>query len=133
MEKQTSSKQALFSIPASEYAPAGAPFAAIGQSIVVHEWKGSGPDYLHVHVEDDEVWHILEGALVFRFTEKTVRAVNGTTVFVPAGVAHSYSAEPNSRYLMILTPRLDEMIREMHASPRERHPEIMNRYGTYIV
>ena len=28
--------------------------AATGQSFEIHEWKGSGPDYLHVHYSDDE-------------------------------------------------------------------------------
>lgn len=27
---------------------------AAGSSFIIHEWKGSGPDYLHVHYEDDE-------------------------------------------------------------------------------
>jgi mannose-6-phosphate isomerase-like protein (cupin superfamily) len=39
--------------------------AAVGQSFEVHEWRGSGPDYLHVHYEDDEAWHVLEGILTF--------------------------------------------------------------------
>src|SRR5690242_6525977 len=66
------------------------PIAATGQSFAVHEWSGSGPDYLHVHHADDEAWHIVEGTLTFRFSDRTVEAPAGTTVFVPAGVAHSY-------------------------------------------
>ena len=33
--------------------------AADGQSFAIHEWRGSGPGYLHVHHADDEEWHIL--------------------------------------------------------------------------
>ena len=33
--------------------------AATRQSFALHAWSGSGPDYLHIHHADDEVWHIL--------------------------------------------------------------------------
>ena len=64
--------------------------AATGQSFEIHEWKGSGPDYLHVHYSDDEAWHVLEGTLTFRFVDRQIEASAGTTVFVPAGVPHTY-------------------------------------------
>src|SRR6478609_1120599 len=96
---------------------AKAPFSAVGESIVIHEWTGSGPEYLHVHYKDDEAWHVLEGELTFKFIDKEVVASKGSTVFVPAGVAHTYSASHEScRYLMILTPRLDQLIAELHHS-----------------
>jgi quercetin dioxygenase-like cupin family protein len=89
--------------------------AAAGTSLVVREWSESGPSYLHVHRSDDEAWHVLEGSLRFRFADREVDAPTGTTVFVPAGVAHTYrvSAEP-SRYLIFLTPRLDRLIARLH-------------------
>jgi mannose-6-phosphate isomerase-like protein (cupin superfamily) len=81
--------------------------SAAGRSFDVHEWNGSGPGYLHVHYSDDEAWHVLEGTLTFRFSDKEVEAPAGTTVFVPAGVAHDYyESEGPARYLIILTPRL---------------------------
>jgi mannose-6-phosphate isomerase-like protein (cupin superfamily) len=64
--------------------------AALGTSLVVHEWTESGPSYLHVHRSDDEAWHVLDGSLRFRFADHEVDAPAGTTVFVPAGVAHTY-------------------------------------------
>src|ERR1043166_2891381 len=88
--------------------------AATGQSFEIHEWRGSGPDYLHVHYSDDEAWHVLEGTLTFRFADGEVKAPAGTTVFVPAGVGHTYWVEESPcRYLMILTPRLDALIKEL--------------------
>jgi len=75
----------------------GAPaIAAVGTSLVVHEWTESGPSYLHVHRSDDEAWHVLEGLLRFRFADREVDAPAGTTVFVPAGSPHTYrvAAEP---------------------------------------
>jgi uncharacterized RmlC-like cupin family protein len=94
----------------------GAPaIAAVGTSLVVHEWTESGPSWLHIHRSDDEAWHVLEGALRFRFADREVDAPAGTTVFVPAGTPHTYrvTAEP-SRYLIFLTPRLDRLIARLH-------------------
>jgi mannose-6-phosphate isomerase-like protein (cupin superfamily) len=59
-------------------------------SLVVREWTEPGPSYLHIHRADDEAWHVLEGSLRFRFIDGTVDAGAGTTVFVPAGLAHTY-------------------------------------------
>jgi uncharacterized cupin superfamily protein len=79
--------------------------AADGRSFGIFEWRGSGPDYLHVHYSDDEAWDVLEGTLTFRFSDRQVDASAGTTVFVPAGVPHSYRvAGGPARYLIILTP-----------------------------
>ena len=78
----------------SEHQP---PIAAIGASFDVHEWSGSGPDYLHIHYTDDEAWHVLEGTLTFRFRDKQVDAPAGTTIFVPAGVPHAGKSRRGAR------------------------------------
>ncbi|HEX6351139.1 MAG TPA: cupin domain-containing protein [Candidatus Dormibacteraeota bacterium] len=92
---------------------------ADGATLSIHEWRGSGPPQLHVHDEDDEAWHVLEGTLRFRLGEKDVDAGAGSTVFVPAGVPHTYEALPGSRYLIVLTPRLRRLIAELqeHRDP----------------
>src|SRR5689334_6050177 len=87
------------------------PIAAKGQSFEIHEWRGSGPDYLHVHYADEEAWHVLEGRLIFRFGDRQLEAPAGTTVFVPAGVPHTYrDPTGTTRYLIILTPRLSQLV-----------------------
>ncbi len=114
--------------------PGQPPIQAAGQSFDVQEWRGSGPDYLHVHYADDEAWHILEGTLTFRFADRQVEAPAGTTVFVPAGVAHTYfEAHGPTRYLLIMTPRLRELIAALHAAPYAQHKDIMRRYQSEIV
>lgn len=109
--------------------------SATGQSFEIHEWTGSGPGYLHVHYGDDEAWHVLEGTLTFRFQDGAQReAPAGTTVFVPAGVAHDYSASTEAdRYLIVLTPRLGRLIAELEKAPISQHAEIMRRYESEIV
>src|SRR5215470_19226787 len=90
--------------------------AVEGRSLVIREWRGSGPATLHVHHADDEAWHVLEGSLHFRFADRALDVTAGGSVFVPAGVAHTYQAQ-DARYLIVLTPRLDALIRELQATP----------------
>src|SRR5262245_19715430 len=108
--------------------------AVFGESFEVHEWLGSGPDYLHIHYQDDEVWHVLEGTLTFRFVDRQVEAPAGTTVFVPAGVPHTYFVTGEAtRYLIILTPRLKALIDALHATPREQHGDVMQKFASAIL
>jgi len=110
------------------------PISATGQSFDIHEWSGSGQDYLHVHYSDDEAWHILEGTLTFRFSDRTIEAPAGTTVFVPAGVPHTYyEVAGPTRYLIIMTPRLRELIAALHGAPHEEHPAIMRKFASEVV
>lgn len=109
------------------------PIAAIGQSFDLYEWRGSGPGYLHVHYADDEAWHILEGTLTFRFSDRQVEASAGTSIFVPAGVPHDYfEAAGPTRYLIILTPRLRKLIAALQAAPLQQHAAIMRQFESAI-
>jgi mannose-6-phosphate isomerase-like protein (cupin superfamily) len=115
--------------------PGSRAIAAVGTSLVIHEWTGSGPSYLHIHRSDDEAWHVLEGSLRFRFADREVDAPAGTTVFVPAGSAHTYwvTAEP-SRYLIFLTPRLDRLIDRLHSlSDRSALRATLTEFDTELV
>jgi mannose-6-phosphate isomerase-like protein (cupin superfamily) len=110
----------------------GERIAADGRSFAIHEWRGSGPPTLHVHHEDDEAWHVLEGKLRFRFADGSSDAGPGTTVFVPAGVAHTYEAIEPSRYLIILTPRLRHLIASLQTTPAVDHPEIYRKHHSEL-
>jgi quercetin dioxygenase-like cupin family protein len=110
------------------------PIAAKGKSFEIHEWRGSGPDYLHVHYADDEAWHVLEGSLTFRFGDQQIEATAGTTVFVPAGVPHTYwDSTGTTRYLIILTPRLSQLVAALHAAPREAHGAILRQFQSALL
>jgi quercetin dioxygenase-like cupin family protein len=109
-------------------------FSFRGDALVIHEWAGSGPDYMHVHYEDDEAWHVLEGSLLFTFPGQKVEAAAGTTVVVPAGLVHTYEVgEKPCRYLIILTPRLDALIKELMETPYAGHTGVMMKYRSEIV
>lgn len=110
------------------------PISATGTTLCVYETSGSGPGYLHIHHDDDEAWHVLEGTLVFRLRDKEIEAPAGTTVFVPAGVPHDYfESQGASRYLLIATPRLSELFSALENAPREEHDAIMRRFKSEIV
>jgi uncharacterized RmlC-like cupin family protein len=110
------------------------PISAAGVSFDIYEWNGSGPEYMHVHHSDDEAWHVLEGTLTFKFGERTVHASAGTTVFVPAGVPHAYyEANGPTRYLIILTPRLRNLISALHSAPIHEHKLIMQKFDSEIL
>ena len=109
-------------------------FSASGASFGIHEWCGSGPATLHVHHSDDEAWHVLEGELTFRYSDRTETASPGTTVFVPAGVAHTYTAGDDARYLIVLTPRLSSLIAALQAEhDPARQREIYRRFDSELL
>jgi mannose-6-phosphate isomerase-like protein (cupin superfamily) len=104
-----------------------------GTTLVIGDWTTDGADRdvapLHVHHADDEAWHVVSGALRFRFTGRQVIARAGASVLVPAGTAHTFgNAGPGpSRFIIILPARLDELISQLHASDPAEHPEIYRR------
>jgi len=83
--------------------------------------------------EDDEAWHVLEGELHFRFSDRTEVAPAGSTVFVPAGVAHTYEALPGARYLIILTPRLRALIAALQSTPPADHSGVYRRHASELI
>ena len=109
-------------------------FSATGKSFSIHEWRGSGPARLHVHYNDDEAWHVLEGELLFRYADRTETAGPGDTVFVPAGTGHTFSAGPGARYLIVLTPRLSALINALQADrDPQRQREIYQRFDSELL
>jgi mannose-6-phosphate isomerase-like protein (cupin superfamily) len=114
--------------------------AASGARVAVHEWRhgeGGGPA-LHTHHDDDEAWHVLAGVLRFRFAERTFDASAGATVFVPAGVAHTFHnpGPGEARYLIITTPRVLALIDALHsqlATTPEAIADIWLRHRSEIV
>ncbi len=117
-----------------------APGVAVrGARLVIQDWPAEGLANevapLHVHHADDEAWHVMSGALRFRIAEKEVIARAGSTVLVPAGVAHTFGnlgPEP-SRYIIILPARLDELISLLHEASPEDHAEIYRRYESELL
>ena len=107
---------------------------ADGETFCIRDWRGSGASLLHVHRADDEAWHVLEGKLRFRFANSIREVGAGATVFVPAGVPHTYDALPGARYLLILTPRLRDLIAELQSvGDPTGQPEIYRRHESELL
>ena len=67
------------------------------------------------------------------FADREIDVPAGGTVFVPAGVAHTYQAT-EARYLIILTPRLDALIGELQARPDPKKlPAIYRKYESTLL
>ena len=93
---------------------------------------------LHVHLEDDEAWYVLEGTLRFRLGERELEAHAGAAVVGPRGVPHTFwnpGREP-ARFVLVITPRTLRLIETIHELP-DRSPETLRehfrRYGCEIV
>jgi mannose-6-phosphate isomerase-like protein (cupin superfamily) len=110
-----------------------------GSTLVIADWDTGGADRevapLHVHHADDEAWHVVSGALRFRFGNQHVIAPAGATVLVPAGTPHTFgNAGPGpSRFIIILPTRLDELISQLHASDPADHAEIYRRHESELL
>jgi mannose-6-phosphate isomerase-like protein (cupin superfamily) len=123
----------IIALPSEAGDKSTARFAATGTSFSVNEWRGSGPATLHVHHSDDEAWHVLEGTLHFRFADREVDVGAGGSVFVPAGVPHTYTAV-DARYLIVLTPRLAALIGELQLmKDRSAHAAIYKKYDSTLI
>jgi mannose-6-phosphate isomerase-like protein (cupin superfamily) len=99
------------------------------------DYRAAGSRAAARHHGDDEAWHVVSGALRFRLGDDEFVVGAGSTVLVPAGIPHTFgNAGPEpSRYIIILTTRLDELIRDLHeASPADR-AEIYRRHESELL
>ena len=83
-----------------------------GSTLAIEEWAGSAPGELHVHHTRDIAWHVMSGSLSFRVETRRITVTEGGTLFIPAGVAHTYG-EGDARYLVIASPELFALFREL--------------------
>lgn len=87
----------------------------------------------HIHHEDDEAWYVLEGRLQVRVDGRDYLIPAGGAVIAPRGAAHAFcnpDPEP-ARYLMVMTPRIDGLIQQLHTT-KDRDPESMRAlYAEY--
>lgn len=121
-------------MPSAIFSNSDTKIHAAGNSFRIYEWSGGGPSYMHVHFEDDEAWHMLSGTMTFKLQDGEVEVGPGETMFIPAGVPHTfYETYGPTRYLMILTPRLDRLISELHQTPVAEHGLVMGKYKSKIV
>lgn len=66
---------------------------------------GEGPP-VHVHRDEDEIFHLLEGRYQFYLDGALFERTAGDSVFLPKGVPHSFRviSDRAGRHLTMLTP-----------------------------
>jgi quercetin dioxygenase-like cupin family protein len=92
---------------------------------------------LHVHENEDEMFHVTRGELEFTLDGKPLAAGAGTTVYLPRRVPHAFKVvgQAEARVLVLLSPSgLERMFRELAQLPpgppeMARVVAICARYG----
>jgi hypothetical protein len=113
--------------------------AVRGATLAIGDWPADGVANevapLHVHHADDEAWHVVSGALRFRFEDQELIARAGTTVLVPAGVPHTFgnAGLGPSRFLIILPARLGRLISRLHQTDPAEHPAIYGEFESELL
>ena len=65
---------------------------ADGVSVLEHQAAYGDSPPLHVHHNEDEIFHVIQGELQFRLGDRDLHATAGDTVLAPKGVPHTYRA-----------------------------------------
>jgi len=74
-----------------------------GVSVLEHRAPHGDSPPLHIHRTEDEIFHILEGEMLFRISDRELRAGAGETLLAPKNIPHSYRVESaeGARWLTI--------------------------------
>jgi mannose-6-phosphate isomerase-like protein (cupin superfamily) len=92
----------------------------------VGEWEDDGHFTgwiapLHIHHQDDELWYVLAGSLLFLLDGREIEAPAGSCTIVPRGVAHAYrnpGPQP-ARYLIVMPDRVRRLIDAIHVGTQD--------------
>jgi mannose-6-phosphate isomerase-like protein (cupin superfamily) len=113
----------------------------ISDSFVVADWTDPGTHParpiagLHLHHTDDEAWIVLEGRLGFRVGDEEREVHAGESLLVTHGTPHSYwnpASEP-AHYLLVMTPRIHQLIQALHAGDRADFAQIFEEYDSELL
>jgi mannose-6-phosphate isomerase-like protein (cupin superfamily) len=76
-----------------------------GVSIIEHRSPYGDSPPTHLHHDEDEVFHVIEGRLRLRVGNEELTAGPGDTVVAPKGLPHTYRVESpeGARYLTLVT------------------------------
>jgi len=94
---------------------------------------------LHISHEEDKLFQILHGRLLFVIAEKRIETVAGDALFVPRGIVHGFCAQGGKgEMLLVSTPaRHDRFFQAMDALPLPHRMEdvaqVCQRFAQSIV
>lgn len=69
----------------------------------------------HIHENEDEVWRVVEGEVIFYLEEKEIHAIAGDAVFIPRGKSHTFrlKTETAKAILSLTSTDFENVIREI--------------------
>lgn len=97
---------------------------------------------LHLHRNEDETFHVLEGQVEFRIGNETVQAIAGTTIYLPRNTPHAFTivGEAPAKMLIMLMPAgLEKYFAELSQLSSDKPPDmatvmdISARYGIKLL
>jgi quercetin dioxygenase-like cupin family protein len=82
--------------------------------VLAHGRQGSGPPP-HTHANEDETFYVLEGEGTYYVGGATIKAVAGTCIFLPRGIAHWFTIDSDeAKVLNLITPGgFEDFFREL--------------------
>jgi quercetin dioxygenase-like cupin family protein len=85
-----------------------------GRRVAVVEYttrRGEEPPE-HTHATEDEMFYVLQGALIFRCGDDTFEVDDGGFVFLPRGIPHGYTirGEGDVRLLVVTSPAQEDAV-----------------------
>ena len=95
--------------------------------------RPGGPP-LHLHIDQDEWFYVIEGEVAFQVGEQRLQLRSGESVLAPRRVPHTFSSvSPSpSRLLIAFTPaaKMEQYFRDAELSPGSAgDADFMSRYG----
>jgi mannose-6-phosphate isomerase-like protein (cupin superfamily) len=113
----------------------------ICDSFVIADWTDPGTHpgrpiaALHLHRSDDEAWMVLDGRLGFRVGDEEKEVAAGESVLVERGTPHSYwnALAAPTRYLLVMTPRIHQLIEALHAGDRNDFARIFEEHDSELL
>jgi quercetin dioxygenase-like cupin family protein len=74
-----------------------------GISVLEHRASQGDSPPLHIHHDEDEVFHVLEGEVRYRVGDHEHRARAGETLLAPKGIPHTYRVESTEARMLTIT------------------------------
>ncbi|AZO24370.1 MAG: cupin domain-containing protein [Mesorhizobium sp.] len=93
-----------------------------GVCVIEHRLPCGDSPPLHVHRNEDEIFHIIEGRMRFRIDDRERIVGTGETVITPKGLPHTFKVEsPEGAHTLTITRGSDfETMVRMASRPAER-------------
>jgi mannose-6-phosphate isomerase-like protein (cupin superfamily) len=113
----------------------------VTDSFAIADWTDPGTHPgrpiagLHLHRSDDEAWFVIDGRLGFRVGDEEREVAAGESLLVTRGTPHSYwnPVSKPTRYLLVMTPQIHQLIEALHAGDRSDWGRIFEEHDSELL